>query len=50
MERVKIGNVFAAERYIDKGVPYIRLKYNDKHRTEIIMQECDFVKVYGKLC
>ena len=49
MEREKIGNVFVAERYIDKGVPYVRLKYNSKYRTEVIMQECEFEKMYGKL-
>ena len=50
METIKIGNAFVAERYIDEGVSYIRLKYNDKYRTEVIMQECDFEKAYGKLC
>ena len=49
METIKIGNAFVVERCIDEGVPYIRLKYNDKYRTEVIMQEKEFVKIYGKL-
>ena len=48
METIKIGNAFVAERYIDEGVSYIRLKYNDKYRTEVIMQEKEFVKMYGE--
>ena len=48
METIKIGNAFVAKRYIDEGVSYIRLKYKDKYRTEVIMQEKEFVKMYGE--
>ena len=49
MERIKVGNKYIAERYTDQyGKVYIRLKYNGKHRTEVVMQESEFEKVYGK--
>lgn len=49
MERINIGNGFMAERYTDEnGKVYIRLKYNDRCRTEVIMQEYEFERVYGK--
>lgn len=49
MERIKVRNRYIAERYTDEsGKIYIRLKYNDKHRTEVVMQESEFEKVYGK--
>lgn len=49
MERIKIGNGHTVERYIDdNGKSYVRIKYNDKYRTEVIMQECEFERAYGK--
>ena len=49
MERIKVGNTYIAERYTDQyGKVYIRLKYNGKHRTEVVMQESEFERVYGK--
>lgn len=49
MERIKISKNMIAEKYTDEsGKIYVRLKYNDKHRTEVIMQECEFKRVYGK--
>ena len=48
METIKIGNAIVVERYIDEGVPYIRLKYNDKYRKEVIIQEKELVKMYGE--
>lgn len=49
MEKIKIGNKYVAERYTDdNGKSYIRLKYNGKHRTEVVMQESEFEKIYGK--
>lgn len=49
MERIKIGDRYIAERYTDQyRKVYIRLKYNGKHRTEVVMQESEFEKVYGK--
>ena len=47
METIRIGKL-VAERYNDNGVSYVRVKYNDVHRTEIIMQEKEFEKIYGK--
>ena len=47
METMKIGKL-VAERYNDKGILYIRVKYNGVHRTEILMQEKEFEKIYGK--
>ena len=47
MDTIRIGKL-VAERYNDKGISYIRVKYNDVHRTEILMQESEFERVYGK--
>ena len=47
MDTIRIGKL-VAERYNDKGISYIRVKYNDVHRTEILMQEKEFEKIYGK--
>ena len=44
--RAEDGSV--AERYMDHGVPYIRVKYKNKHRTEVIMQESVFEQIHGK--
>ena len=46
MDTIRIGKL-VAERYNDKGISYIRVKYNDVHRTEILMQEKEFEKIYG---
>lgn len=49
MERIKMSKNIIAEKYTDdNGKSYIRLKYNGKHRTEVVMQESEFEKVYGK--
>lgn len=49
MERIKMSKNIIAEKYTDdNGKFYIRLKYNGKHRTEVVMQESEFEKVYGK--
>ena len=37
MDTIRIGKL-VAERYNDNGISYVRVKYNDVHRTEIIMQ------------
>ena len=47
MDTIRIGKL-VAERYNYKGISYIRVKYNDVHRTEILMQEKEFEKIYGK--
>ena len=39
---------YVAERYMDHGIPYIRVKYKNKHRTEVIMQESVFENIHGK--
>lgn len=39
------------ERYINsKGEAWVRIKFADAARTEVIMSEEEFVKKYGKLC
>ena len=49
MVRIKMSKNMIAERYTDEsGKIYVRLKYNDKHRTEVVMQESEFENVYGK--
>lgn len=49
MERIKMSKNMIAEKYTDEsGKIYVRLKYNDKHRTEVIMQESEFERVYRK--
>ena len=49
MERINIGNGSMAEKYVDEnGKVYIRMKYNDRYRTEVIMQESEFERVYGE--
>lgn len=49
MMRMRAKDGYVAERYIDHSVPYIRVKYKNKHRTEVIMQESVFERVYGSL-
>ena len=46
MDTIKIGKIIM-ERYEDNGVSWIRMKYLD-HGTEILMQEHEFEKMYGK--
>lgn len=46
MDTIKIGKIIM-ERYEDNGVLWIRMKYLD-HGTEILMQEKEFEKMYGK--
>lgn len=49
MERIKMSKNIIAEKYTDdNGKSYIRLKYNGKHKTEVVMQESEFEKIYGK--
>jgi hypothetical protein len=48
MERIKMSKNIVAEKYTDeKGKNYIRLKYNKGYRTEVIMQEGEFERIYG---
>ena len=49
MMKMSAKDGYVAERYIDHSVPYIRVKYKNKHRTEVIMQESVFERVYGSL-
>lgn len=38
------------ERYIDmNNNPWIRIKFLDKYRTEVILPESEFEKKYGKV-
>ena len=46
METIKIGKIII-EKYENNGVPWVRMKYMD-HGTEVIMQESEFEKMYGK--
>ena len=46
METIKIGKIII-EKYEDNGVPWVRMKYPD-HGKEVIMQEQEFDKMYGK--
>lgn len=49
MTKSRTEDGYVAERYMDHGIPYIRVKYKNKHRTEVIMQESVFERVYGSL-
>lgn len=46
METIKIGKIII-EKYEDNGVSWVRMKYLD-HGTEVLMQENEFEKMYGK--
>ena len=46
METIKIGKIII-ETYEDNGVSWVRMKYLD-HGTDVIMQENEFEKMYGK--
>ena len=48
MMKSRAEDGYVAERYMDRGIPYIRVKYKNKHRTEVIMQESVFEKIHGK--
>ena len=48
MMKSRTEDGYVAERYIDHGIPYIRVKYKNKHRTEVIMQESVFENIHGK--
>ena len=48
MLKMRVEDGYVAERYIDHSVPYIRVKYKNKHRTEVIMQESVFENIHGK--
>lgn len=38
------------EKYTNsKGETWVRIKFMDQHRTEVIMPETEFVKRYGKV-
>ena len=39
-----------AERYIDNNNnPWVRIKFLDKYRTEVVLPEPEFEKKYGKV-
>ena len=39
-----------AERYIDNnGKAWVRIKFTDRARTEVILPEDEFVKRYGNI-
>ena len=48
MKKMRAEDGYVAERYMDHGIPYIRVKYKNKHRTEVIMQESMFENIHGK--
>ena len=48
MTKMRAEDGYVAERYMDHGIPYIRVKYKNKHRTEVIMQESVFENIHGK--
>ena len=48
MMKMRAEDGYVAERYMDHGVPYVRVKYKNKERTEVIMQEVVFEKIHGK--
>ena len=48
MMKSRAEDGYVSERYIDHVIPYIRVKYKNKHRTEVIMQESVFENIHGK--
>ena len=48
MMKSRTEDGYVAERYMDHGKAYVRVKYNNKERTEVIMQESVFEKIHGK--
>lgn len=48
MKRIEMKNMII-EKYTDKlGVSWVRMLYKGKHKTEVLMQESEFEKMYGK--
>ena len=48
MMKSRAEDGYVAERYMDHGIPYIRVKCKTMHRTEVIMQESVFENIHGK--
>lgn len=43
-------NKLIVEKYIDSnGKAWVRIKFMDKYRTEVILSELEFEKRYGKI-
>lgn len=49
-KRRKEDKIMDVERYLDKGgKAWVRIKFHDKYRTEVITPELEFEKRYGKV-
>lgn len=49
MRKIKSNKRIIEEYKGQNGVLWVRLKYLDKHRTEVAMQENEFERIYGKI-